>query len=113
MKNRMIVLLRVLIGNVDDLTFKGRMFILCLYILGGGSMFQVQKWGNSLGIRIPKSLALKVGIEEGSEVDLDVEDGHLIIKPKSATLDEILSQVTPENLHKEVPTGELQGREVW
>jgi len=76
-------------------------------------MFQVQKWGNSLGIRIPKSLALKVGLIEGSEVDLDVENGHLVIKPKSATLDELLTQVTPENLHKEVPTGEPQGRESW
>lgn len=76
-------------------------------------MFQVQKWGNSLGIRIPKSLALKVGIEEGSSVDLDVEGGHLVIKPKPATLDEMLSQVTPENLHKEVSTGEQQGREAW
>ncbi|TDF94675.1 AbrB/MazE/SpoVT family DNA-binding domain-containing protein [Paenibacillus piri] len=76
-------------------------------------MFQVQKWGNSLGIRIPKSLALKVGIEEGTEVDLDVEDGHLVIKPKSATLDELLAHVTPDNLHKEVSTGEPQGRETW
>lgn len=76
-------------------------------------MFQVQKWGNSLGIRIPKSLALKVGLEEGSEVDLDVEDGHLVIKPKSATLDELLSKVTPENIHKEESTGEPQGRESW
>ncbi|MBE9915792.1 AbrB/MazE/SpoVT family DNA-binding domain-containing protein [Paenibacillus donghaensis] len=76
-------------------------------------MFQVQKWGNSLGIRIPKSLALKVGIKEGSEVDLDVEDGHLVIKPKSATLDELLAQVTPKNLHKEVSTGEPQGQESW
>ncbi|MGG3744960.1 AbrB/MazE/SpoVT family DNA-binding domain-containing protein [Paenibacillus chibensis] len=39
-------------------------------------MFQVQKWGNSLGVRIPKSLAVKVGLEEGSEIELDVEDGH-------------------------------------
>lgn len=76
-------------------------------------MFQVQKWGNSLGIRIPKFLALKVGLEEGSEVDLDVEDGHLVIKPKSASLDELLSKVTPENLHQEVSTGERQGRESW
>lgn len=76
-------------------------------------MFQVQKWGNSLGIRIPKSLALKIGIEEGSEVDLDVENGHLIIKPKSATLDELLAHVTPDNLHKEVSTGKPQGRESW
>ncbi len=74
-------------------------------------MFQVQKWGNSLGIRIPKSLAMKVGIEEGTEVDLDIVDGHLLIKPKSATLDELLSQITSDNVHTEIPTGALQGRE--
>ncbi|MCD9020604.1 AbrB/MazE/SpoVT family DNA-binding domain-containing protein [Cohnella silvisoli] len=74
-------------------------------------MMQVQKWGNSLGIRIPKALALKVGLKEGSEVDLDIEDGHLIIKLKS--LDELLAQITPYNLHAEVPTGEPQGRESW
>ncbi|WP_274365621.1 AbrB/MazE/SpoVT family DNA-binding domain-containing protein [Paenibacillus thermotolerans] len=76
-------------------------------------MVQVQKWGNSLGIRIPKSLALKVGLEEGSEIDLDVEDGHLVIKPKSTSLEELLAQVTPDNLHKEVSTGEPEGRESW
>nr|WP_160043685.1 MULTISPECIES: AbrB/MazE/SpoVT family DNA-binding domain-containing protein [Paenibacillus] len=76
-------------------------------------MFHVQKWGNSLGIRIPKSLALKVGLEEGSEIDLDVENGHLVIKPKSTTLGELLTQVTPENLHEEVSTGEPEGREAW
>ncbi|MEF3310728.1 AbrB/MazE/SpoVT family DNA-binding domain-containing protein [Paenibacillus sp. GYB004] len=76
-------------------------------------MFQVQKWGNSLGIRIPKSLAIKVGLEEGSEVDLDVENGHLVIKPKSATLEELLAQVTPDNLHQEISTGKPQGRESW
>jgi antitoxin MazE len=76
-------------------------------------MFQVQKWGNSLGIRIPKSLAMKVGIGEGTEVDLDIEEGHLVIKPKSTTLDELLSQITPDNVHTEIPTGEPQGRETW
>ncbi|CAI6079536.1 AbrB/MazE/SpoVT family DNA-binding domain-containing protein [Cohnella sp. JJ-181] len=76
-------------------------------------MFQVQKWGNSLGIRIPKSLALKVGIEEGTEIDLDIEKGHLVIKPKSGTLDELLSQITPDNVHTEIPTGKPQGREAW
>ncbi|WP_274365609.1 AbrB/MazE/SpoVT family DNA-binding domain-containing protein [Paenibacillus thermotolerans] len=76
-------------------------------------MVQVQKWGNSLGIRIPKSLALKVGLEEGSEIDLDVEDGHLVIKPKSISLEELLAQITPDNLHREVSTGEPEGRESW
>ncbi|WP_276507961.1 AbrB/MazE/SpoVT family DNA-binding domain-containing protein [Paenibacillus thermotolerans] len=76
-------------------------------------MVQVQKWGNSLGVRIPKSLALKVGLEEGSEIDLDVEDGHLVIKPKSISLEELLAQITPDNLHREVSTGEPEGRESW
>ncbi|MDI4648036.1 AbrB/MazE/SpoVT family DNA-binding domain-containing protein [Cohnella hashimotonis] len=76
-------------------------------------MFQVQKWGNSLGIRIPKSLAMKVGIEEGTEIDLDIEGGHLVIKPKSKALDELLSQITPDNVHTEIPTGKPQGREAW
>ncbi|MGM1050549.1 MAG: AbrB/MazE/SpoVT family DNA-binding domain-containing protein [Bacillota bacterium] len=76
-------------------------------------MSQVQKWGNSLGIRIPKALAMKVGLEEGSEIDLDVEDGHLVIKPRTNTLEDLLSKITPDNLHSEVQTGEPQGRESW
>ncbi|NGQ95739.1 AbrB/MazE/SpoVT family DNA-binding domain-containing protein [Brevibacillus sp. SYP-B805] len=76
-------------------------------------MLQVQKWGNSLGIRIPKAIALKVGLEEGTEIDLDIEDGNLVIKPKSKSLDELLSQITPENLHDVVSTGKPKGRESW
>lgn len=76
-------------------------------------MLQVQKWGNSLGIRIPKAIAVKVGLEEGSEIELDIEEGNLIIKPKSKSLDELLSQITPENLHSEIPTGKPEGRESW
>ncbi|MEK3712735.1 AbrB/MazE/SpoVT family DNA-binding domain-containing protein [Paenibacillus sp. FSL R7-0333] len=43
----------------------------------------------------------------------DKEDGQLIINPKSVTLDEILSCITPDNIHHEVSTGGQQGREVW
>ncbi len=73
----------------------------------------VQKWGNSLGIRIPKALALKAGLEEGTEVDFDIEDGHLVIVPKTRALDELLARITPDNLHSEIQTGEPQGRETW
>lgn len=76
-------------------------------------MLRVQKWGNSLGIRIPKAIAAKAGLEEGSEIDFDVDDGHLIIKSKTKALDELLSQVTRDNLHPEIQTGEQQGRESW
>ncbi|WP_047150888.1 AbrB/MazE/SpoVT family DNA-binding domain-containing protein [Aneurinibacillus tyrosinisolvens] len=76
-------------------------------------MFQVQKWGNSLGIRIPKAIAMKVGLEEGSEIDFDVEDDKIIIKRKAQKLKELLSQITPDNIYKEVSTGDAEGREVW
>lgn len=78
----------------------------------GGSISQIKKWGDSLGIRILKFLILKVGIEEGSEIDFDMEDVQLNVKPKSATLHEILSRITPDNIHNEVSTGGQQGREV-
>lgn len=76
-------------------------------------MFQVQKWGNSLGIRIPKAIAMKVDIEEGSEIDFDIEDDKIIIKRKPKNLNELLSQITPDNIHKEVSTDDAKGREAW
>lgn len=76
-------------------------------------MFQVQKWGNSLGVRIPKAIAMKVGLEEGSEIEFEIEEDKIIIKRKQQKLKELLAQITPENLHKEVSTGDAEGREVW
>lgn len=76
-------------------------------------MLQVQKWGNSLGIRIPKALAQKAGLEEGAEVDMDVENGCLVIKPKGPVLEELLQQITSENLHGEIATGAATGEESW
>jgi len=56
---------------------------------------------------------MKVGIEAGSEIDLDIEDSCLVIKPKMKSLDELLSTITPDNLHSEFHTGKPQGREQW
>ena len=77
---------------------------------------KVQKWGNSLGLRIPKSFAEEAGVEAGSEVDLSVEDGELIIRPRRVPrydLKDLLRGVTAKNVHKEVETGEPVGREIW
>jgi antitoxin MazE len=76
-------------------------------------MNQVQKWGNSLGVRIPKPLAMKVGLEEGTEIDFDIENDKIIIKRKPKALKELLSQITPKNIHDEVDTGEERGKELW
>lgn len=77
---------------------------------------KVQKWGNSLGLRIPKSFAKEAAVEEGSTVDLSVSEGQLVVRsvqPRKYELQELLAQVTEDNLHGEIPTGAPRGREIW
>jgi antitoxin MazE len=78
---------------------------------------QVQKWGNSLALRIPKSFAQEIEIEQGSVVDLSLEKGEIIIRPvedePEYTLDQLLARVTKDNIHQEVDTGKARGREAW
>ena len=77
---------------------------------------KVQKWGNSLGLRIPKSFAEQAGVQAGSEVDLSVEDGELIVRPRRQPryeLKDLLRSVTAKNVHEEVETGDPVGREAW
>lgn len=75
-----------------------------------------QKWGNSLGIRIPKEAADRIGIDQGSEIELQVIGNETItLKPKRPkkkyTLEELLAQITPENRHEEIDLG-TEGREL-
>lgn len=76
---------------------------------------RVQKWGNSLALRIPRSFAIETAIDPGSEVDLTLEEGRLIITPLQPrlSLDDLLLKITLENLHAEVDFGSAAGREVW
>ncbi len=77
---------------------------------------QVQKWGNSLALRIPKSVAASSDIEQGTMVEMEVKGENIVLKPvrkKSYTLDELLEGITKKNLHGEISTGKPQGREVW
>ena len=77
---------------------------------------KIQRWGNSLGLRIPRSFAEEAGVEAGSEVDLSVRDCDLVVraaKRRAYRLSELLEKVTAENRHGEVDTGEPMGREVW
>ena len=76
---------------------------------------KVQKWGNSLAVRIPKALAEQVHIEEGTEFSFAVEDNKLVIaramrRPRY-TLEELLAQVTDDNIHPETDWGTPIGRE--
>ena len=77
---------------------------------------KVQKWGNSLGLRIPKSFAAEAQVEAGSMVDISVEDGGLVVRPvrrRKYVLSELLRRVSSRNRHDEIETGEPVGREVW
>lgn len=75
----------------------------------------VRKWGNSLALRIPKAFADGARIESGSEVELSLEEGRLVVTPLSPaeTLASLLAQVTDDNRHAEVVTGPAVGEEVW
>jgi len=77
---------------------------------------RVGKWGNSLAIRIPKAFAVEIGLEEDSPVELSLVNGELVVATKSRTplrLQQLLEQVTEENMHDEVRTGPAVGREGW
>ena len=90
--------------------------ILNVYTIGVVMITKIQKWGNSLGVRIPKSVAQDVQVQDGTVVDLRIDKGRLVIVPiqKNAyDLSEMLEQVTPENLHAEVDFGEPIGGEAW
>jgi antitoxin MazE len=75
----------------------------------------IQRWGNSLAIRIPKAFALQAELAEHTSVDLAIEGGTLVVRPvrKEWTLDELLGGVTDSNLHRETSWGESTGKEVW
>ena len=77
---------------------------------------KVQKWGNSLALRIPKPLAVETNIVSGSIVEMTLSNGELKIKPikdQEYTLKRLLSGITAENIHNEVSTGIPQGKESW
>jgi antitoxin MazE len=73
----------------------------------------VQKWGNSLGIRIPSLYVKEFDLRNGSSVEIIEEEGKLVIKPRKLTLEQLLSQVTEENIHEPWETGPSVGREEW
>lgn len=67
-------------------------------------------------MRIPRSLAEEVGVGPGSEVRLSVLEGELIVKPAFPArlkLENLLADITPENRHSAVDTGEAVGVEIF
>ena len=78
-----------------------------------GAKTRVSKWGTSLAIRIPKSIAEQWGIHEGSAIELTTQDDRVILEKSSYDLNDLLVQIEPANLHPEHDTGPAQGKEQW
>jgi antitoxin MazE len=77
---------------------------------------RVQRWGNSLAIRIPKGCAEEVRVEQDTVVELSVEDGILLVRPVTSnrlTLEDLLAGISDDNIHGEVDFGPAVGNEVW
>jgi len=75
---------------------------------------RVQRWGNSLALRIPKALAVSLGLSDGVAVEPTVLKGRLVVEPASfPKLADLLAAITHEELHGVTDWGEPVGREVW
>ncbi len=75
---------------------------------------KIQRWGNSLAVRIPKAYAEQIGLFSNSPVRISLEGERLVIESvHRATLADLLAEVTPDNLHDETDWGASVGNEVW
>lgn len=76
---------------------------------------RVQRWGNSLAVRIPHSFAVQARVAAGTAVDIAVEHNRLVIRPveHQYRLRDLLTGISRQNRHGEVRTGNAIGREIW
>ena len=77
---------------------------------------RIQKWGNSLALRIPKSFAHETQLSQDTLVEVSLEDGKIVVAPVApprVTLEALLAAVTDENRHGEADTGPAVGSEIW
>jgi antitoxin MazE len=80
-----------------------------------GTTTQVSRWGNSLGLRLPKSVAREAHLDAGDTVEVSVDNGSIVIRPSRPrySLDELVRRITPKNRHHESEWGGPLGDEVW
>ena len=75
---------------------------------------KLRKWGNSLGVRIPKSIATELNLGDGSTVEVQKTKNQIVIEPVTEeSLEELLSQVNDDNVPTETDFGKPEGKEVW
>jgi antitoxin MazE len=87
-------------------------YIQCRYM---AATTQIAKWGNSLGLRLPKSVAREAQLDEGDTVDLSVDNGTVVIRPSRPryALEELVARITARNRHGETEWSSPVGHEAW
>jgi len=76
----------------------------------------VKKWGNSLGLRIPKTIANQINIQDGSRINLVLKNNKIELSPAASEkyrLYDLIELISESNLHNEISFGEPQGKEIW
>ena len=77
---------------------------------------RIQKWGNSLALRIPKAFAQEAGFARDVPIEMSLEEGKLVVATvieSPITLERLLEQITEDNIHHEVDMGLAIGEEIW
>ena len=74
---------------------------------------QIKKWGNSLGVRVPKKFASKLNLKDGSNVNVKLADNQLIISSDISELDRLVDKITKHNRHPEIFSDAPVGKEIW
>lgn len=75
----------------------------------------IQRWGNSLAVRIPKAFAAQAQLTENTDVDISVDGDRIVVTParREWNLDDLVGSITPSNRHREARWGEKTGKEAW
>ncbi|MBI2448134.1 AbrB/MazE/SpoVT family DNA-binding domain-containing protein [Candidatus Microgenomates bacterium] len=77
---------------------------------------KVQKWGNSLAVRLPKDIAEHYHLSEGVAVTIVAGRKHIVVQPirkKNTTLVDLVKKISPQNLPEHISWGDAKGKEVW
>lgn len=72
---------------------------------------RVGLWGGSCAIRLPKMAVESLGLHEGEQVSLNIEDGALVIRPAKAryALTDLVEEargLTPPEALDDAPAGD-------
>ena len=78
-----------------------------------GTKSQIANWDSSLVVRIPKAVAKQWGVQEGSAIEICLHGAQVVLCKRSDNLDDMMAQVTPQNVHSEWDVGVPQGREEY